>query len=119
MTTLSEFIRSQGELTIGQNQEKQKNRRRLCTVIIGTMEVHAILKKGMVVVADLSTSRPQHAILMAIVPEKHASSLIKKRTIFLENRTMGFRPPPPQPWEMLMNVLGLHGQSRRGNQRRY
>ena len=43
---------------------------------------------------------------------------------FLGNKPRGFRPPPPQPWEMLMSMLGLqgvnnHGVSRGGNQRRF
>jgi hypothetical protein len=90
------------------------------------MVVLAILKKEQGAPASLSTNKLPDAILMEIAIEKHACFLIKIRIqiIFFREQVKGIETPPQEPLETLMNALGLqrmqgHGQSRRGNQRRF
>ena len=119
MTTLSEYIKSKiTRIADNRSQVKENKEQRK------TLYCHYWNNGGSCNFEERNGRRCRFEHKEAPTCNFDGNCTHKKKNNFLENRTMGFRPPPHQPWEMLMNVLGLHGmnshgQSRRGNQKRY
>ena len=87
-------------------------------------ELRKISRVGKFIVLEYGRLNKRNKFTFSKNKEFFSKNIRKQNTDFLGNRSRGFRPPPQEPIEILMNALGLQrmqapGQSRRGNQRRF